>query len=504
MSRLDHSMVSVTPQESTQPPHNVLRGVIVTKGDYFDLLWAGVDNLFLSVPAVMMGDILSDFRLLIKEYEKDVYKKLNRLDREKKREEKNKGNDDYQLMQQHELDELVEEKMQRILLSDLLKTRRRLVGDIDDGNRPDIVIPSSKLVDFNSATAAQYEIRPHKSGIKGYGMAIYRGDVRIWLSSGYRTVAYIQIGPRWIERHGVPSEAIVAAWLKDVGFTVPKDDVEFRIKRLEVCMDFRVSLPDALKLSDFEAADDKHDVWIGHGGKAKPWKHDETGQLNAFTVGNTGKAIFLRVYDKLQEIIDRHPHEMPRYDALWGGSQSAVTRVEYSIKFGSGKFQSNDLRYLSDITSTSLEALWRYLLDYGYLAMPDDRHYRHWETHPFWAAVAKSIRKVTGQGLKMKRVHTKSPSAELLTTKQQLTLAMGHLAGLLARSGALLGLDRPCDIGEFLIHSEDLYGQDLAALLTSRSEVIFAALADAIDSSEMVMGSNELMAASRAYVSGDF
>ncbi|QPC82065.1 hypothetical protein G4Y79_20630 [Phototrophicus methaneseepsis] len=305
-----------------------------------------------------------------------------------------------------------------------------------------------------------------RGGVLGYKLTIWDGDARLLITdrveetliathhAGEGMGAMLQLGPKWLMKHGnfsSSNELItnIHVQLKKFKISSPQD-YPIRINRIDIALDVF-----GLAVKDFIIDEWRHG-WVGRASGKHFYDENEAGNLSGFSVGSSEGAVRFKVYDKVLE--SKKKETFGFWASVWNWeilkdnaqvtNELNIARFEWSIKPFSAKFTS--FQYLSDYSFDGLKQIMNYVVtQWGRLCIISENPKRsRWETHPLWTIIRRMM--IDAWDIdhvgNAKREYHFTPD---LTQKYTNSLT-GWIAGMRARAGLELGYDQPADLDEAL------------------------------------------------------
>lgn len=221
-----------------------------------------------------------------------------------------------------------------------------------------------------------------------------------------------------------------------------------RPNRMDINLDVR-----GLPMSDISIAEWQHN-WVGYANRKSFHISPTTRQLEGLSVGTSSGVIRFKLYDKVQESIEKGTSRFWR--SVWNVTEDDpinVVRFEWSIKVYQANF--TDLKYLSDYSFTRFMDLLNYASHkWGRLCIPnpEDQNQSRWELAPLWAEIRRLIDEWTfDYDGYAKRQYDLRPDISAAYLK----FITGSLGGFMARLGLEQGADTEASLNEALDFLKD-------------------------------------------------
>jgi len=228
-----------------------------------------------------------------------------------------------------------------------------------------------------------------RNGANGYKLSVWKHDIRAYLTDqvdekcgdGKGMGIWLQIGPRFLLHHANEVHQAVNEFLSEIGIN---KDYPITISRLDLAVDCL-----GLQMED-QNPNYWKEGWVGRSKVSKVFFNSRTGVLETICVGSRKSPIFLRIYDKVAESIEKGNYVY--WFDVWNKYAGPVTRIEWEVKPKKGNFQE-DLKDFKKFNGFVIRELMNYLLDWGKLCVsnPSDSNRNRWNEDQLWIELKENL-----------------------------------------------------------------------------------------------------------------
>ncbi len=228
-----------------------------------------------------------------------------------------------------------------------------------------------------------------KNGANGYKLSVWKHDARAYLTDqvdekcgdGKGMGIWMQFGPMFLIHHVNELHQGVKEFLSEIGVN---KDYPITISRLDLAVDCL-----GLNIQD-QNPNKWKEGWVGRSKVSKVFFNSRTGVLETICVGSRKSPIFLRIYDKVAECIEKG--NFIYWVDVWDEFDGPVTRIEWEVKPKRGAFQE-DLKNFDKFNGFTIRELMNYLLDWGRLCVPNpsDSNRNRWEEDQLWLELRANL-----------------------------------------------------------------------------------------------------------------